>query len=181
MEIMGDIETLGTSPNSVIVSIGAAMFDLTKGEIVDKFYRVIDIQSCVDAGLVIDPGTVVWWMKQSDAARKVFTEQSFVLPHVLKEFSAWVGKSDSKCRFWGNGATFDNVLVDSAYKAVGLRKPWGYWDDRCYRTVAAMVPHVKIERSGTHHNALDDAITQAKHLIKIWPMIGGFKNDAAAS
>jgi hypothetical protein len=37
-----------------------------------------------------------------------------------------------------------------------------------------MFPNVPMERSGTHHNALDDAISQAKHLIEISKAHGNF-------
>jgi exodeoxyribonuclease VIII len=44
---------------------------------------------------------------------------------------------------------------------------WEFWKDKCYRTVKGMYPDVKMERSGTHHNALDDAFYQTLHLIAI--------------
>ena len=65
---------------------------------------------------------------------------------------------------WGNGATFDNVILSNAYKAAGMEQPWKFWDDRCYRTVKGLLPDIKIERLGTHHNAVYDAMSQARHL-----------------
>ena len=65
------------------------------------------------------------------------------------------------------GAGFDNVIIENAYKAVGMKRPWTPWDDRCYRTIKDMVHITEDEREGSHHNALDDAIHQANHLIKI--------------
>ena len=76
---------------------------------------------------------------------------------------------------WGNGATFDNVIIRSAFKAVGLPVPWSFRNDKCYRTVANLLPKERqpaLERSGTAHNALDDAITQAVHLQKVYKEIG---------
>ena len=62
-----DIETLGTSHNSVILSIGAVEFD---GEKLGKEFEIfIDPESCTDHGLVIDASTVMRWMRQSDEAR----------------------------------------------------------------------------------------------------------------
>jgi exodeoxyribonuclease VIII len=49
-------------------------------------------------------------------------------------------------------------------------QPWRHWNDRCYRTVKSLYPDVKLERVGTHHNAVDDAESQARHLIA---MLGG--------
>ena len=69
--LMLDIETLGTGPNSVILSIGAVEFDETG--VISKFYEAIDPESCTDWGLQIDARTVLWWMDQNDAARKTFS------------------------------------------------------------------------------------------------------------
>jgi len=68
-------------------------------------------------------------------------------------------------RVWGNGAAFDNVILASAYRQANITQPWLFWNDRCYRTVKALSPAVTMQRNGTHHNALDDAESQARHLI----------------
>lgn len=161
--IMVDLETLGTSSNSVILSLGAAKF--TRFGVTDTFYRHIDPQSCVNAGLVMDVSTVMWWMMQSDDARAAFAGKGDPLTGVLQDFGLWFPKD--AC-LWGNGATFDNVLLGSAYKAVGLKKPWPYWGDRCYRTVKNMYPEIVPPAfKGDKHNALDDAVHQAEHMVAI--------------
>ncbi len=58
--LMLDLETWGTAPGSALRSIGAVFFDLD-GKTGETFYRNIDKQSCLDAGLKIDPATVSWW------------------------------------------------------------------------------------------------------------------------
>lgn len=162
--VMLDIETLGNSSNSAIISIGAVAFDETR--IGREFYLNVDPQSCIDAGLKIDVSTIMWWMGQSDAARAVFkSARIFKLEDALMEFSVWFPKD--AC-VWGNGATFDNVIVANAYKAVGMKQPWKYTADRCYRTLKAMYPGVMaLKDGGTAHNALDDARYQARHAANI--------------
>ena len=49
---MLDLETLGNKPGSVIASIGAVKFG--DGKIIDKFYRTINMQSCVRIGIALD-------------------------------------------------------------------------------------------------------------------------------
>ena len=169
-----DLETLGTRPGSIIISIGATKFD-ENGPYGEPFYMRIDMQSCVDAGMLIDVDTVKWWMKQSDEARAEFQKESHELTYVLQAFGEWCDNADAKERdncncanieLWGNGANFDNSLLKAAYDKVGLEAPWKFWNDRCYRTLKAMYPHIKMPaRTGTHHNALDDAISQVNHLI----------------
>ena len=168
MNVMLDLETLGNGSQSVIISIGAVEFD--KHELYREFYAVIDPESCVKAGLKMDTSTVMWWMKQSDQARAAFNEKGVSLSTALSDFMDWL---DDKALVWGNGATFDNVILDNAYRATGLAKPWKYNADRCYRTLKALYPQVPLgARSGTYHNALDDARHQAIHASKILNLIG---------
>jgi len=171
---MLDLETLGTRPGSVITSIGATKFD-ERGTYGTPFYMRIDMQSCVDAGMLIDTETIKWWMKQSDEARSEFQKESVELSYALTQFGIWCDNEDAKAQdehncavvhLWGNGANFDNVILKAAYDAVGMQAPWKFYNDRCYRTLKAMYPHIKMpKRTGTHHNALDDAISQVNHLI----------------
>ena len=70
-------------------------------------------------------------------------------------------------RHQGNGADFDLPILAAAYAAVGLSVPWKPYNGRCYRTLKNLAPVVKLARPGTHHNALDDARTQAVHAIKL--------------
>lgn len=161
--IMLDLGTMGNGSNSAIVSIGACRFSMEG--IHEEFYQVVNLQSCVDLGLVIDPSTVLWWNKQNEWARNVFSEKGDSLAESLVMFSKWIGKD---AIVWGNGANFDNVILSNAYRTANLTQPWKFWNDRCYRTVKNLFPAIKMDRKGTHHNALDDAKNQAEHLIKIW-------------
>ena len=162
--VMVDLETLGTGNNAVIISIGAVEFDVSTGELGREFYGNIDPQSCVNAGLEIDASTVMWWMQQSDAARAAFKSHTNSLITSLQSFSLWYPEGAA---LWGNGATFDNVLLSNAYRKTNLTQPWKYTHDRCYRTLKSLRRDVKQASFGTAHNALDDAKYQALHAIKI--------------
>lgn len=166
--VMVDLETLGTAPGCVILSVGAVEFDPVVG-LGREFYGVIHTKSCTDAGLFIDPDTKAWWDKQNAEARKVLEqaddeESGAELSSVLEEFDAWLPKG---ALVWGNGADFDNPILSAAYKAIGSKQPWGSWNGRCYRTLKSMYPAIKMVREGTYHNALSDAISQAKHAVTI--------------
>lgn len=159
---MLDLETMGNGANAAIIAIGAARFDA--GEITDEFYTVIDLATSVAAGLEMDASTVMWWMKQSDEARRQFERESVELKEALKQFADWIGED---AQVWGNGAAFDNVILSNAYIKCGMEQPWEFWNDRCYRTVKNMHPDVKMERIGVYHRAVDDAKSQADHLMRI--------------
>jgi len=163
-EVMLDLETMGVNNNAAIIAIGAVVFDLEKGILGKSFYYTVDLQSSVDAGGVIDPSTVLWWMGQSNEAGAEFERPGNSIQLVLNLFSAWVPAGSN---MWGNGATADNVWLRSAYERLGLTVPWHYRNDRCFRTVKAMHPPIELEDKGVKHNALADARWQAQYLIKI--------------
>lgn len=165
VRVMLDLETLGTTPGSVILSIGAVRFG--GGEILDTFHEIIAPKSCVDLGMNVDIGTVQWWMQQSDEARQQLTLPGSPLKSVLRRFADWLADDDSE--IWGNGAASDNVWLAEAYRLAGIAQPWSFRGDRCYRTIKNLHPEIEFEPFGTAHNALNDAIAQAKHLMRILP------------
>lgn len=164
--IMLDIETLGTSPKSVIFSIGA--IKIKEGKITGEFLGLPSIESCLDLGLKIEAGTLKWWMKQSDQARLQFSQSTGSIGEILSDFSYWVGASNN-LYMWGNGSDFDNSHLAEAYKACKMEVPWNFWNSRCFRTLKGLFPDVEPSlKVGTKHNALNDALVQAHHLIKIF-------------
>ncbi len=171
MHIMIDLETMGTRPNAPIIAIGAVAFDAET--IHDEFYSVVDLADAVAEGAVMSPDTVLWWLKQSDAARAAFDRPGDPLGLTLGAFREWITKFNLD-GVWGNGASFDNTILSEAYQRIGTSAPWPFWKDRCYRTMKNVHPGVQMERAGTHHNALDDAKTQALHLMRINEEFGRF-------
>lgn len=168
--IMIDLETMGNGPSAAIVAIGAVAFDLDAKTTGDEFYLRVDLASSVEHGGIIDASTVTWWLSQSDAARNEIARAGGEhIAVALSNFSAWCALECAKrdLLVWGNGASFDNVILRGAYQRIDAATPWDWWSDRCYRTVKAQNRHVQFKRSGTHHNALDDARSQALHLIAI--------------
>ncbi len=176
--IMLDLETMGTRPNAAIVALGACEFDLSYDDpIRDTFYIQVGLDSSVQAGLKIDTSTILWWMQQSDAARKqTFGRcEGWPIGDAVHRFSKFVEARGKDAAIWGNGATFDNVIIRSAFDAVKLTPPWSFRNDKCYRTVVNLLPEDKrpaFVPYGTAHNALDDAIAQALHLQKVYKALG---------
>ena len=165
--IMLDLETLSTRHDAMIISIGAVMFD--KDGLGDIFYRVID-NTNNPYGFHMDPATVSFWMRQEYPARLPFFSTSGD-PNIETVLSSFAGLCDlagghHNVKIWGNGATFDNVILSNAYERVGIEHPWSHRGDRCYRTLKNF-SSVECPQVGTLHNALDDAKAQALHLIEI--------------
>jgi exodeoxyribonuclease VIII len=160
--IMLDLETMGTAPGSAVVQIGAVEFSIYK--VGDPLSITISLESCVAAGMRIDPSTVMWWMKQSEAARDSLSENCVSLRDGLQAFSDWLG--NSKACVWGDGAAFDNVLLASAYRACRIPLPWHYSGDRCFRTMKEVFPVERVV-SEVKHNAAADAVAQASQMQAI--------------
>lgn len=173
MHYMIDLETMGTAPGSAIVAIGAVAFDAEK--IHDTLYQTVSLESAMAWGLTVDPGTIMWWMQQSDAARaEILEPMSPDLFLTLDTMCEWILRApESVSGVWGNGATFDNVLIRVAMEKTGVTPPWKFWQDKCYRTVKGAHPEIDIVKEGTAHKAIDDALSQAKHLMVINKSAGG--------
>jgi hypothetical protein len=163
--VMVDLETMGTKPGAAIVSIGAVLFDSCKQSLEKEFYCPVSLKSCMRYGLTVEADTVEWWLRQSQEARMAIAGgNGLELDQALMEF-AGVFRDQRELDLWGNGSDFDNMLLIAAYQRVGLPPPWGTFRNRCYRTIKSLCPEVQMARMGTHHNALDDAKSQAWHLM----------------
>jgi len=187
--IMLDLETLGTEPGCAILSIGACTFDVAKEEVgTHEFHVVIDAYSCFKVGLICNPNTKQWWTEQSDQAINEtylpamtgLGASTVPLKEALLSWYAWY-KSMQVIGYenvWGNGSTFDNIILIAAWDIVNARLetpiPCPLPDnrkDRDYRTLKEIAPFIQIARQGTYHNALDDAKSQAIHLLRICEFI----------
>lgn len=169
--VMVDIETLGKGNNAAILSIGMVKFNPFTEDIYDSFYVPVDPESCQALGLKIDASTVMWWLHSDrDAARAAMMQETRVdLPSALYGLVDWFGEDKP---VWGNGATFDNVILSNAFRACNIDQPWQFWNDKCYRTLKGQAKNIKLVREGVYHNALDDAISQAKHMQDIVDYLG---------
>lgn len=170
---MTDLETMDTIASSIILSIGAVMFD-KEGMSSSQFYTVVNYKSCVELGLTESESTRDFWNKQKisnpdayEVVRKAEAGEGVDIHEALEDLSRWFKDCSINGKLWGNGADFDNPILNYAYTKAGIAIPWEPSNGRCYRTMKAAFNGVKAIRQGVYHNALDDAKTQAVHLIEI--------------
>lgn len=91
VHVMVDLETMGKKHNAPIVAIGAVVFDPATGSIGESFYKVVCLESSVNWGAVIDPSTVIWWLKQSSEARSaIVNDDAIPLQDALLQFREFV-------------------------------------------------------------------------------------------
>ncbi|HDG8060236.1 TPA: 3'-5' exoribonuclease, partial [Klebsiella quasipneumoniae subsp. similipneumoniae] len=143
VHVMVDLETMGKKHNAPIVAIGAVVFDPETGSIGESFYKVVCLESSVNWGAVIDPSTVIWWLKQSSEARSaIVNDDAIPLLDALLQFREFVSDNvaggSKKAQVWGNGASFDNSILRSSYDCIAEDYPWEYWNDRDVRTMVEL-------------------------------------------
>lgn len=163
-----DLETFSTQSNAVIISIGAAQFHPFTGEIEREFYTVINPDSAIRYGAHVEGGTVMWWLRQDEDARKA-VQHGGELAAELVHLSDWLTDlpelPDHDIAVYGNGAKFDLTILENSYRMAGLQLPWSYKNEFCGRTLrglATLTGNNLLSRPssptvGTKHNALDDA------------------------
>lgn len=167
MDLMIDLETLGTNPDCPVISIGAVFFN-TKDGLLEEFYETLDVNIQIEEGRKATGDTIKWWMSQSNAAQIVFKEGAKDPVEVLKNFIKFCnthGKGSAKP--WGNGSTFDVTIMEDLLNFYKLDIPWKFWNIRDLRTFKEEVYNGKdLKFNGVEHYALDDAKHQALLVIE---------------
>ena len=180
--VMVDLETFSSKPNAAIVSIGAVKFDpaFLADQDVERFHVAVHPASCQRYRLHIDADTMLWWLHPDRSAARddLLSHATHDLATALEAFAEWYLdghiEGDPLPPVWGNGATFDNVILRHAYEVTGIECPWPFYLDRCHRTVKALAPDIKIEFAGgaIAHNALADAEAQTRQLLEVRDKLG---------
>ena len=164
-DVMIDLETFSTKPNAAIVQIGACYFNRVTGEVGKTFKVNISPRDAVAFGADIDPDTVAWWMKQSDAAREsVLKESGVSLKDALESFNLFLQGAKN---VWSH-ATFDFPIVMNNFSMAGIKPKVSYRAARDIRTLTNLAGNSDVskhERVGTHHDALDDCLFQVKYCV----------------
>lgn len=162
--LMLDFETLDVAECPVILSMGVVVFN--EDGIVDSFFEKIDQQSCIDIGFTVSVDTLLWWDKQSDAARKAAFGGTTDIRSAMGMLVQMYIKHECG-EIWSKGSIADIRWANNILDKLGLQKPWKFWEEMCFRTYLKYSPKVDFQPVGEAHNALDDATNQAKHWIEI--------------
>lgn len=130
VDVMVDIETLGTSPNAAIVQIAAVRFDpwarlegAEKPGLISSpegsFYFTAKLTGDPTIDGDMDWSTVHWWLKQSKGAQqRVFEPAEEPKNHIgtgVLCFVKWLTEMPFK-RVWAAGPQFDLVLLKRTFE-----------------------------------------------------------------
>ncbi|ENE6502173.1 3'-5' exoribonuclease [Salmonella enterica] len=177
--LMVDMETMGNSPDAPIVSIGAVFFDPSTGNTGAEFYQVVSLESSMSFGMKPDASTIQWWLKQSSEARSaILVDEAMGLRETLELLADFIAENSANgshtVQLWGNGCSFDNVILRRAYALTDTPFAVPFWNDRDVRTMVELGksvginPRYDIPFEGDMHNALSDARHQVKYVSAIW-------------
>ncbi len=176
--VMVDLETMGLPTAGdgrvAIVSIGAVHFDPRTGFIDEKdtFYTELNWEDQeLDYDMKITPSTQEWWEKQSAQAKRALYGTKDLETGIGEFFSWFEQKCPMDGKVWGNGPTFDIVILEAAAAACEHELPWKFFNVRDCRTINDMYycKHGLLSNGKKpSHNALEDALLQAKQVNQQW-------------
>ena len=158
-----DLETLGTSRDSHVLSIGAVITDLT-GTHKETFYEVLPHR----LNGMVDISTVMWWILNP----RIEARQDLIAPTVpssLKAFEAFkTFLQDNKFDYiWGNSASFDLEILKYQLNTFGLGELWKYKQECDLRTLFSLYPLMSPQMESLKlipHIALNDALFEWEYL-----------------
>lgn len=165
--IMLDIETLDTSANAVVISIGAVGFKFDGSRQTFPFYRSIAYQDQINIRRHVSASTLEFWSAQSDEARGAAFDGKDRLEtgYALQELTAFIERHDEPL-IWAYPACFDLSIMEDLYEDFGEDIPWHHRDRRCARTLYSLAGNPDFDHKGhvlAHHPVSDCQvqITQA--------------------
>jgi hypothetical protein len=172
IHFMIDIETLSTYSDAVILSIGLVTFN--EKEILKKESWNLNINNQILTRR-IDRDTIKFWQDKEDQFMKT-RKKTFGLRFVLQQiqFTINVESEGKEFKVWAKSPDFDLDILANAYKQYQEKTPWEYWNKMDVRTIYTLMKMKGIEKSKNinHHNALSDAESQAKDVIKYFGSVG---------
>ncbi|MBD1379086.1 3'-5' exonuclease [Metabacillus arenae] len=177
IDVMTDIETLGTNSDSTIIQISAIAFNINTGEYISEFNKIADI--ALNKTNNITGGTLIWWLNTNkELLTELLNEGEGSSEELLQSFNEWLLELslDGEIHLWGNGILFDNKMIQHQLESIGLRYPIHYKNDRDVRTIVDLASaklgitekELKdryIDDSLVHHNAFDDVKYQINLVV----------------
>ncbi len=165
MHLMVDLETLATTPDAAILTIGACKFDPYGKTITDQFYERIDLDS---QNRHIDENTIAWWSKQDKKIQEdAFGEGGRIkLSEAMKKLYRFgLGTKN----IWSHGSIFDVVILENVASSLQQGVTWNFWEIRDTRTLFD-IANVEVQVEGKH-NALADATAQSYAVQKAYRVL----------
>ena len=160
--MMIDFETLDVAEMPVILSLAAVVFNENK--IIDCISEKIDQDSCLKLGCTVSVDTLMWWENQTETAKKAAFGGTTNIGYAMGMLVQFY-KDHACAEIWSKGSIADIRWTNNVLDKLDIKKPWEFWQEMCFRTYLKCMPILEFKRVGEAHNALDDAMYQAKMWI----------------
>jgi hypothetical protein len=168
--LMVDLETMAVTPRAVVLTLGAVQFDPYSDTIYDELYLKFNLDDQDTLGREIDPNTLDWWAKQEQAVMdEAFSSDGRI--SVVDGMNAFHKFAWGCDKIWSHGAVFDIIMLEDIYRQIGKPIAWEFWRCRDTRTLFDLADP-EMEKSVEQHNALFDAIRQAKGVQTVYRKLG---------
>ena len=175
MDLMLDLETLGTRPGCVILTIGAVKFDpYSLKEPGPGIYMRVDADEQIAKGREVQEDTLKWWMDQAEDIREEALGEAdrVSVEYMYTELNRiCVGVQN----IWAQGPVFDIAILENIYRQYGWPTPWQFWQIRDSRTLFGVHGDPRVKGREGHHNALADCVYQAQGVQQIYKRLGIIK------
>ena len=155
LDVMVDIETLGTDLNASMIMLAWVVFDMKSLE--RSEFKIYIRHN--DAVVNID--TLRWWLDTdaellNDILAKAFITEKEAIAEFVRVINLL--KKDADVYLWGNGILFDNGIIKSKCTYYGIPYPIDYDKDRDVRTLLDLYT----TRTGTTKALLKDMFKPSK-------------------
>jgi len=169
--LMFDLETMAVTPRATVLTLGAVIFNPFSTEIYNELYFRIDIDDQDKLGRDVDPNTLDWWAKQDAAVmEEAFSPDNRVpLEDAVQQFHKFAWGCN---KVWSHGSVFDIIMMEDIYRQLNRTPPWNFYDCRDTRTLFDLADPEMEKSSTQQHNALFDAIRQAKGVQNVYRKLG---------
>ena len=171
-DIMLDLETLGTRPGCVILTLGAVKFDpYSLQEPGPGIYFRVDVDEQTALGREVQEDTLNWWISQADDIREEALGESerVSLDTLYRDLNRFLVGANN---IWAQGPLFDFAILENLYRQMGWPTPWQYWQIRDSRTLFGVHGDPRVKGKAGLHNALEDCVSQATAVQQVYNKLG---------
>ena len=136
---MLDIETLATTPDAVVMSVGVVKFDPHTGTPYNKTLWRPDIDEQTERDRHVSDSTLEWWGKQADHIQEdAFSDEGRIpVSEFMKELNRYCVGMD---KIWCQGPQFDMLILENLYIQWGHHFGWQFWQVMDCRTLFQLMP-----------------------------------------
>jgi hypothetical protein len=168
MDVMLDLETLGTQPGCVILTLGAVKFDPYRIDLEPGpgLYIRPDVDEQIAQGREVQEDTLAWWGQQNEEVREeaLGTEGRVPVEQMYRELNRFlVGVNN----IWAQGPVFDIAILENLYMQYGWPTPWQFWQISDCRTLFKVHGDPR-KKTDLLHNALADCVSQAEAVQRVY-------------